>query len=205
MIVAAGRQMTPGRTRTDKSRALWCFTGTSGFHGHWVFTGTESRCDGLPHPRVRSGDCIQALPPRMGSELTHSAEPSSQCPGLAPIDLTQVSRDALAVYYFPGCREWDRAIVQPLVHQALSRSVRGQAEAMADDQARQEAWTGAMRCSTPTPHGRRRLTLSPRCAIDIDFEVNIPDPATPGTNRVTPAGDEIRYCGPGRSARRRLR
>ena len=84
----------------------------------------------------------------------------------------------------PGCGEWDRAIVQPLAHQALDRSARGQA-ALADDQARRRAvWTGATHCSMPTPYGRRRLTISPRCVIDTDFEVSIPDPATLATNLV---------------------
>ena len=59
------------------------------------------------------------------------------------VDLSQVLRDALAVYYFPGMWEWDRAIVQPLVNQALDRSVRSQIAAVADgrtdEQAQQQA------------------------------------------------------------------
>jgi hypothetical protein len=110
-----------------------------------------------------------------------------------PIDLTQALRDALAVYYFPGMWEWDRSIVAPLVHQALNRSVRAQAEAD-DDQALQEtldrghalldayaAWAPTVDHFTPV-------------RVDTDFEVNIPDPATPGAYLLTPTGDEIRYC-----------
>jgi len=109
-----------------------------------------------------------------------------------PIDLTQALRDALAVYYFPGMWEWDRSIVQPLVHQALDRSVRGQAET--HDQARQEtldrghALLDAYAAWAPTVDHFTPLR------VDTDFEVNIPNPATPGTNLMTPAGDEIRYC-----------
>lgn len=115
-------------------------------------------------------------------------------PRPGPIDLTQALRDALAVYYFPGMWEWDRSIVQPLVHQALDRSVRGQAEAGADDQVLREtldrghALLDAYAAWAPTVDRFTPLR------VNTDFEVNIPDPATPGTNIVTPAGDEIRYC-----------
>ena len=112
-------------------------------------------------------------------------------PQQGPADLSRALRDALAVYYFPGMWEWDRSIVQPLVHQALDRSVRSQVEA--DEQARQEAldrghalldayaaWAPAVDRLTPI-------------RVDTDFEVNIPDPAAPDANLVTPSGEEIRY------------
>ncbi|MFY9805679.1 MAG: hypothetical protein WAK86_00240, partial [Pseudonocardiaceae bacterium] len=119
-------------------------------------------------------------------------------PRPGPIDLAQPLRDALAVYYFPGMWEWDRSIVAPLVHQALERSVRGQAEVVAgnrdDDPVLREtldrghalldayaAWAPTVDHFTPI-------------RIDTDFEADIPDPATPGASLVTPAGEEIRYC-----------
>jgi hypothetical protein len=127
----------------------------------------------------------------LGSPNRQNLEPIPQ-PG--SIDLNRALHDALAVYYFPGMWEWDRAIVQPLVHQALDRSVRGQAEAVADGQVQQEtldwghalldayaAWAPAVDQFTPI-------------RIDTDLEVDIPDPATPGANLLTPAGDEVRYC-----------
>ena len=114
-------------------------------------------------------------------------------PRPGPIDLSRALRDALALYYFPGMWEWDRVIVQPLVHQALERSVRGQSETAADDQAQQEAlarghalldayaaWAPAVDHFTPI-------------RVETDFEVNIPDPAAPSASLVTPDGDEIRY------------
>ncbi|MGH3721723.1 MAG: hypothetical protein ACRDRI_23320 [Pseudonocardiaceae bacterium] len=113
-------------------------------------------------------------------------------PRPGPIDLARALRDALAVYYFPGMWEWDRSIVAPLVHQALDRSVRGQAQS--DDQALREtldrghALLDAYAAWAPTVDHFTPLR------VDTDFEVNIPDPATPGANLVTPAGDEIRYC-----------
>jgi hypothetical protein len=114
-------------------------------------------------------------------------------PRPGPFDLAQALRDALAVYYFPGMWEWDRSIVQPLVHQALDRSMRGQAEAVADDQTlgetldRGHALLDAYAAWAPTVDRFTPLR------VDTDFEVNIPDPATPGTHLVTPTGDEIRY------------
>jgi hypothetical protein len=111
------------------------------------------------------------------------------------LDLNKALRDALAVYYFPGMWEWDRGIVRPLVHQAMDRSLRGQAEGAADDAALQElldrghalldayaAWAPTVDHFTPI-------------RVDTDFEVNVPDPARPGVNLLTSAGDEVRYCG----------
>ncbi len=113
-------------------------------------------------------------------------------PRSGPIDLNQALHDALAVYYFPGMWEWDRAIVQPLVHQGLDRSVRGQAEAAGDDQVQQEAldWGHALLDAyaawAPTVDHFTPIR------IDTDFEVNIPDP-TAGISLLAPGGDEIRY------------
>lgn len=112
-------------------------------------------------------------------------------PRPGPINLAQALRDALAVYYFPGMWEWDRGIVTPLVHQALDRSLRGQTQP--DQQSLREvldrghalidaytAWAPAVDHFTPV-------------RVNTDFEVNIPDPTTPGAYLVTPDGAEIRY------------
>jgi hypothetical protein len=132
----------------------------------------------------------------LSSPNQRNLEPISRRPG--PIDLNQALRDALAVYYFPGMWEWDRAIVQPLVHKALERSVRGQAKTMAgngaDEQAQQAmlarghalldaytAWAPAVDHFTPI-------------RVETDFEVNIPDPTMPDATLLTPGGEEIRYC-----------
>lgn len=127
----------------------------------------------------------------LNSRTRQNLEP---LPRPGSIDLNQALHDALAVYYFPGMWEWDRVIVLPLVHRALDRSVRDQAEDAADDQARQEAMDrghallDAYAAWAPTVDNFTPLR------VDTDFEVNIPDPATPGTNLVTATGDEIRYC-----------
>jgi hypothetical protein len=115
-----------------------------------------------------------------------------------PIDLSQALRAALAVYYFPGMWEWDRAIVQPLVHQALDRSVRGQVTAAPDgpidDHAQQEALDRGH--ALLDAYAAWALTVDDFTPIrvDTDFEANIPDPATAGANLLTSSGAEIRYC-----------
>jgi hypothetical protein len=126
----------------------------------------------------------------LGSPNRQNLEPTLR-PG--SIDLDKALHDALAVYYFPGMWEWDRAIVQPLVHQALDRSVHGQAEAVADDRIQEILDWGhglldAYASWAPTVDHFTPLR------IDTDFEVDIPDPAMPGANLLTPAGDEVRYC-----------
>ncbi|HEX8759097.1 MAG TPA: hypothetical protein VF734_03780 [Pseudonocardiaceae bacterium] len=130
----------------------------------------------------------------LSSPNRQNLEPIS--PRSGPFDLNQALRDALAVYYFPGMWEWDRAIVQPLVHQALERSVRGQSDPAvgrgADEQAAALAkghalldayvtWASTVDHFTPI-------------RVETDFEVNVPDPAAPDTALLTPDGQEVRYC-----------
>ena len=128
----------------------------------------------------------------LSSRNRQNLEPVSRT---SSIDLNQALRDALAVYYFPGMWEWDRAIVQPLVYQALDRSVRGHAGAQADDQARQEALEWGRALLDAYAAWAPSVDHFTPIRIDTDFEVNVPDPARPGASLLTPNGDEIRYCG----------
>lgn len=144
--------------------------------------------------RIRAGDrasfkqCRRAWD--LGARNRQNYEPVE---GPRAVDLDRALRDALAVYYFPGMWEWDRAIVQPLVHRALDKSLRAQQEAGADEQA----------CRAALTRGHPLLDAYARWAptadrftpvqVEVDFEVEIPDPATPGTNLTTPPGGAIRY------------
>lgn len=144
--------------------------------------------------RIRSSDraafkrCRRAWD--LGSRNRQNFEPTPQ-PG--PVDLAQAVRDALAVYYFPGMWEWSRAVVLPLVHQALERSVQRQLESAGDDQRGQEvlerghALIDAYAAWAPTVDQFTPLR------IDTDFEVDIPDPRTPGAGLLTPDGEPVRY------------
>lgn len=127
----------------------------------------------------------------LGSRNRQNFEPITAS---GSVDLEQAVRDALAVYYFPGMWEWNRAIVQPLVHQALEKSVLGQSgadtaddEAVRDVLARGHALLDAYAAWAPTVD---RFTP---IRVQTDFEVNIADPVTPGIDLLTPDGDPIRY------------
>ena len=111
------------------------------------------------------------------------------------IDLNKALRDALAVYYFPGMWEWDRVIVQPLVHQALDRSAHGQTEAGADDQARKEALERGHALLDAYAAWAPSVDHFTPIRVDTDFEVNVPNPAEPDVNLLTSANEEIRYHG----------
>jgi hypothetical protein len=130
----------------------------------------------------------------LGSPNRQNLEPAV---GPGSIDLNRALHDALAVYYFPGMWEWDRAIVQSLVHQALDRSVRGQAKALGgngvDDRV-QEALDGGHALLDAYTSWASAVDQFTPVRIDTDFEVDIPDPAMPGVNLLTPAGEEVRYC-----------
>ncbi|MGH3873164.1 MAG: hypothetical protein ACRDSR_16925 [Pseudonocardiaceae bacterium] len=127
----------------------------------------------------------------LSSPNRQNLEPIPQ-PG--PIDLNKALRDALSVYYFPGMWEWDRAIVQPLVHQALERSVRSQSAAMRDELETQAALTRGHALLDVYAAWASSVDDFTPVRVETDFEVNIPDPATPGVYLMTPDGDEVRYC-----------
>lgn len=55
----------------------------------------------------------------LGARARRGLEPAAPPAGF---DLARALRDALAVYYFPGMWDWERAIVQPLADRALERS-----------------------------------------------------------------------------------
>jgi hypothetical protein len=105
-----------------------------------------------------------------------------------PPDLGRAVRDALAVYYFPGMWEWDRAIVRPLAHDRLDRSVRGRGapdeEALADRGhdvlTRYFDWAPLVDAFTPV-------------RVETDFDVNIADPGEPGRALATAAGEPVHY------------
>jgi hypothetical protein len=127
----------------------------------------------------------------LGSRNRQNFEPS-QVPG--GIDMDRAVHDALAVYYFPGMWEWSRVIVQPLVHQALERSVRSQAEAnQIDDQAQQQALDQGHALLDAYAAWAPTVDHFTPLRIDTDFEVTLPNPATPGGGLVTPGGEPIQY------------
>ena len=86
-------------------------------------------------------------------------------PPAAP-DLDRALRDALAVYYYPGMWDWDRAVRLPVAVRGWSEpwTASGSGAAMTRTTgAGAQSWTPAGACWPATSSGRRRWTGSPRC------------------------------------------
>jgi len=109
------------------------------------------------------------------------------------VDLDRAVHHALAVYYFPGMWEWNRSIVQSLAHQALDRSLHAQRDDGVDEQAYSQALTRGHALLDAYAAWAPTMDHFTPVLVDIDFEVNIPDPAVPGAALTTPDGDAIRY------------
>src|SRR5215207_1791450 len=103
----------------------------------------------------------------LGSRLRQSWEPNDD---VGEADLGAAVHAALAVWYFPGMWEWDRAIVRPLALEAYHRIVAGW-PAGTGDLVRLGAtlleryfdWAPSVDRFTPV-------------RVETDFEVSIPDP-----------------------------
>ncbi|MDQ3886708.1 MAG: hypothetical protein M3308_06820 [Actinomycetota bacterium] len=109
------------------------------------------------------------------------------------VDLDRALHEALAVYYFPGMWEWNRSLVQSLVHQALDRSLRAQRDKGVDEQAYDQALTRGHALLDAYAAWAPTVDHFTPVHVDIDFEVNIPDPAAPGIDLATPGGEAIHY------------
>jgi hypothetical protein len=114
-------------------------------------------------------------------------------------DLDRVIRDTLAVYYFPGMWDWDRAVTQPLVLQGLERALASQRERCAG--------SGTALPWPATLEERVRSLVQRYCAwapsvdrfspvlVEAEYEVTVPHPVQAGAGLVTPGGEPVRYCG----------
>jgi hypothetical protein len=116
---------------------------------------------------------------------------------VAPLDLDRALRDALAVYYFPGMWDWNRAVVLPLVTQALDK-------ALANGRARlgtEESATLASRADAARQLLEAYVDWAPsveRLApvlVEVDYDVSLLDPEQPGSALFTPTGEGVRYRG----------
>jgi hypothetical protein len=133
----------------------------------------------------------------LGSPMRANLEPVD---ALRPFDLDQSIRDALAIYYFPGMWQWDRAIVYPSVLEAFARSMEAQREA----RRRHHDLTGA-----EEREWRELVTLGDAMLqnyftwaptvdtfvpawVGVEFGRGVPDPARPGEELATPDGREVR-------------
>jgi len=108
---------------------------------------------------------------------------------LVAADLGPAVRAALAVWYFPGMWEWDRAIVRPLALEAYRRIVAGWPDGHEETAevgerllARYFEWAPAVDRFTPV-------------RVETDFQAAIPDPADPVRDLVDPHGAAVHYAG----------
>ena len=130
-----------------------------------------------------------------GAGIRQNLEPRE--PPAAP-DLDRALRDALAVYYYPGMWDWDRAVRLPLVVQGLERALARQRERGRDDPDA-GCWDEALDA------GRDLLARFFAWAPGVDrfapvmaeaeYEVTVLDPARPAAGLVTPGGQAVRYRG----------
>ncbi|MGH4019794.1 MAG: hypothetical protein ACRDT0_11270 [Pseudonocardiaceae bacterium] len=114
-------------------------------------------------------------------------------------DLDEAIHDALDVYYFPGMWEWDRAIVRPLALQAFGKSMRRQHAAYARHRepsaAQQREWEEHLELGTGMLERYFAFALQADgftpVQVATQFDVTIPDPASPDNGLTTPDGRGI--------------
>ncbi len=118
-------------------------------------------------------------------------------------DLTRAIKDALAVYYFPGMWDWNRAIVLPLVRKALDDSFKRQREAYRRDQRlvdeEEEHWWALV------VEGRAFLDRYVEWApsvdrfspllVETDAQALVADADDPERGLVVPDAGEVRFSG----------
>jgi hypothetical protein len=118
------------------------------------------------------------------------------------VDLGRVVRDALAVYYFPGMWGWERSVVQPLVAQAVERSLSDQQASWSNPDSLSASQAADLATSREVAHAildayhhwARDLDDFTPMRVESDFEVNVLDPRTDGAELVTPDGMPVRFA-----------
>lgn len=131
----------------------------------------------------------------LGARARRNQEPADSVPG---VDIDRAVHEALAVYYFPGMWDWDRAIVLPIVRQAFQRAMDEQRSQLPPDY--EEEWR---RC---VERGERVLDAyfvwAPSVdrfapvQVQTDVDVPVPDPRDPDrADLVTLHGLRVRYNG----------
>lgn len=96
--------------------------------------------------------------------------------------LDRAVRDALAIYYYPGMWDWDRAVRLPVVMQKLERAdprVQATGRALLD---RYVTWAPPVDRFAPV-------------MVAAYFDVAVPDPAEPSCGLVTADGAAVHYGG----------
>ena len=119
------------------------------------------------------------------------------------LDLERAVKDALAVYYFPGMWDWNRAIVAPLATEGFAKALRTQRNAYQASLAATLDSAGVPPWDAATAAGRRLLSAyydwAPKAdtwstvQVETLFDVTVPDPARPDHGLVAPDGRGVLY------------
>jgi hypothetical protein len=129
------------------------------------------------------------------ARMRRDLEPVS---GAQAPDVPAALHAALAVYYFPGMWDWDRAITIPLVRQAFDRELARQRErgAPASPPATwpQAAAAGHDLLGRYVDWAPEADSFSP-VLIDADFDVQVIDPVRTGAGFTGPDGQPVRFRG----------
>lgn len=89
--------------------------------------------------------------------------------------------------------EWNRSIVNPLVHQALDRSLQGQRGEEHDEQSFEKALRRGHELVDAYTAWAPSVDHFTPVRVESDFEINIPDPRSDDAGLVTDDGHPIRY------------
>ena len=121
-----------------------------------------------------------------GSPMRQNLEPVD---GEPAADVGQAVAGALAVWYFPGMWEWDRAIVRPLAMSAYQRAAAAWAPGHAELAGAGEVlleryfeWAPTVDHFTPV-------------RVETDFQVSVPDPSDPVRDLVGADGSAVHFAG----------
>ena len=119
------------------------------------------------------------------------------------MDVEQAVKDALAVYYFPGMWDWNRAIVAPLATEGFAKALRTKRQAYEASTAAAFDPEDAARWDTASAAGRRMLAAYYDWAPHADtwstvqvetlFDVTVPDPGVPDHGLLADDGRGVLY------------
>jgi hypothetical protein len=114
-----------------------------------------------------------------------------------PPDVDRWIRDALAVYYFPGMWDWTRAVVIPLVTQALDKAVARDRARLSPDlppgfEGRADAAGRLLRAYLDWAPTVERLAP---VLVEVPYAADLLDPVRSDTALFTSSGQHISYRG----------
>jgi hypothetical protein len=129
-----------------------------------------------------------------GSGVRRNLEPIVS---MEPLNVDRSIRDALAVYYFPGMWDWSRAVVVPLVAQALDKAVASERERLGPElprsfETRAEAARQLLDAYMEWSPTVERLAP---VLVEVDYWADVPDPEREDSALCTSSGQAIRYQG----------